>query len=255
MTDAREESVEVPDDGWRNATLISTRRQSRHGRTLTFRVPGWPPHLPGQHVNVRLTSVDGYSAQRRYSIAGPYIRDQVAITVDLRPHGEVSPYLVQTMKLGDQLDMCGPLGDDFVWDPDGRTAGEHPLVLVGREAGIVPLMSILRARGRSQHRMPVLLVYASRDSHSLMYRAALDELDERVETRIIHGRSAHPSPPLTTGCLRPGDLREPSAWLALPTAHAYVSGADEFVDDATALLLERGHDLMQIRTERFGPEG
>jgi ferredoxin-NADP reductase len=38
-------------------------------KTLMLRVPGWPGHLPGQHVDVRLTGEDGYQAQRSYSIA------------------------------------------------------------------------------------------------------------------------------------------------------------------------------------------
>src|SRR5690606_24024495 len=99
---------------WRKATLIHIRRQSRHARTLAFRVPGWPGHRPGQHVDIRLTAENGYTAQRSYSLAEASFPGRIAVTVDLLPHGEVSPYLTQNMELGDELDVRGPIGGWFV---------------------------------------------------------------------------------------------------------------------------------------------
>ena len=40
-------------------------------RSIVLEMPDWPGHLPGQHVDVRLTAPDGYQAQRSYSIASP----------------------------------------------------------------------------------------------------------------------------------------------------------------------------------------
>ena len=240
------DSAEHP---WRSATLFGTRRQSRHARTLTFRVPGWTPHLPGQHLEVRLTAPDGYTARRRYAIAEPYARDRVAITVDIRPHGEVSPYLAQTMRLGDQLDVRGPFDDGFSCDPDDLDAPGRPLLLLAGDTGIVPLVTILRARARVENRPPVLLVYWARDARSLLYRTDLDAPGEDVEVRVIHDGSGAGS---TARLSTPDDLREPAAWRGCPSAVAYVSGPDPFVDEVAALLRERGYDGGRVKLQRFG---
>ena len=54
---------------WLVATVKETRDETATARTVTFDVPGWPGHLAGQHVTVKLTAEDGYSTQRDYSIA------------------------------------------------------------------------------------------------------------------------------------------------------------------------------------------
>lgn len=242
-----------PEHPWHSATLIGTRRQSRHARTLTFRLPGWTPHLPGQHLEVRLTAPDGYTARRRYSLAEPYARDRVAITVDFRPRGEVSSYLVQAMRLGDQLDVRGPFDDGFSWDPDAPGSPGRPLLLLAGDAGIVPLVTILRARARAERRPPALLVYRTRDAHSLLYRTDLDAPGEGVETRVIYDDPV----PIGSGSavrrITLDDVREPAAWQARPSAVAYVSGPDGFVDEAAAVLRERGYAGHRLRLQRFGP--
>ncbi len=52
----------------RSGTVIT---ENVRTRTIVLRVPDWPGHRPGQHVDVRLTAEDGYQAQRSYSIASP----------------------------------------------------------------------------------------------------------------------------------------------------------------------------------------
>lgn len=48
---------------WRAATLTERRQENAAATTLVLDVPGWPGHLAGQHVDVRLTAPDGYSTQ------------------------------------------------------------------------------------------------------------------------------------------------------------------------------------------------
>lgn len=122
---------------WRKGSLVGLRSQSTHARTLIFDVPAWPGHLPGQHVDIRLTASDGYSAQRSYSLADVSTPNQVAITVDLLPHGEVSPYLVEVMELGDALDVRGPIGKWFVWEPGDPDIGPGPVLLIAGGSGVV----------------------------------------------------------------------------------------------------------------------
>ena len=54
---------------WRLATVNDVIVETPRAKTLVLDVPGWPGHVAGQHVDVRLTAEDGYQAQRSYSIA------------------------------------------------------------------------------------------------------------------------------------------------------------------------------------------
>ena len=102
---------------WRLGRVTARVDETPRVKTLVLAVPGWPGHRPGQHVDVRLTADDGYQAQRSYSIASaPDYPDRVALTVERIEGGEVSPYLVDEVAEGDQLELRGPIGGYFVWD-------------------------------------------------------------------------------------------------------------------------------------------
>jgi len=127
---------------WRVATVANVVRETPRTRTLVLDVPGWPGHRAGQHVDVRLTAEDGYQAERSYSIASAPEDTKLALTVEELDDGEVSPYLTEELKAGDQLELRGPIGGYFVWDVD--IGG--PLFLVAGGSGIVPLMAMIRHR-------------------------------------------------------------------------------------------------------------
>jgi len=57
---------------WRTATLTEIRQETPTIRTLVFAMPGWPGHAGGQHIDVRLTGMDGCQAQRRCSIGSAW---------------------------------------------------------------------------------------------------------------------------------------------------------------------------------------
>lgn len=262
--DRIDEDTEAPSPApnrWRKGTLIGLRPQSRYSRMLVFRVPGWPGDRPGQHVDIRLTAADGDSAQRSYSLADASTPNRVAITVDLIPHGEVSPYLVATMEIGDELDVHGPIGGWFVWDPGDLAIGDGPVLLIAGGSGIVPLLAMLRARRRAEDLTPTMLVYSTRDSRTLMYARDLDEIAAApasagsADVRLVYTRRApngHPRPPSR---LAAADLEAPPTWPQPMAARVYVCGPSGFVDHATGLLRETGYPDHRIRTERFGPSG
>src|SRR5215475_8729478 len=101
---------------WLIAKVLALRDETATARTIAFEVLDWPDHVAGQHVDVRLTAADGYSAVRSYSIASaPGSDKRVEITVERLPNGEVSPYLTQQVAVGDRLELRGPIGGWFVW--------------------------------------------------------------------------------------------------------------------------------------------
>lgn len=246
---------------WRKAILIGLRPQSRYSRTLVFRVPGWPGDRPGQHVDVRLTAPDGYSAQRSYSLADASTPNRVAITVDLIPHGEVSPYLVTKMEIGDELDVRGPIGGWFVWEPGDASIGDGPVLLIAGGAGAVPLVTMLRARRRAIDLTPTMLVYSVRDPRTLMYGRDLEDfsadpaLPSSAEIRVAYTRRAPDGYPRPPARLMLDDISAPRTWPQPMAARIYVCGPSGFVDHATALVREAGYPDDRIRTERFGPSG
>src|SRR5260370_14990738 len=128
---------------WRLGRLTRRIDETARAKTLVLEVPDWPGHLAGQHVDVRLTAPDGYQAERSYSIASaPEDGEQVALTVERIEDGEVSPYLVDELAEGDQLELRGPIGGYFVWSAD--IAG--PLFLGPGGPGVFPLLCHARHR-------------------------------------------------------------------------------------------------------------
>src|ERR1017187_8005183 len=121
---------------WRTAILTAQRDETPTAATLVLRAPGWPGHVAGQHVDVRLTAEDGYQAQRSYSLASASEDAHLALTVERIDDGEVSPYLTEQLRAGDELELRGPVGGHFTWSVEQG----GPLLLVAGGSGLVPLM-------------------------------------------------------------------------------------------------------------------
>src|SRR6266699_3949425 len=161
---------------WRIGTVAALRDETATARTITLEVPDWPGHLAGQHVDVRLTAEDGYSAVRSYSIASaPNSAKRLEITVERLPNGEVSPYLTQQVAVGDRLELRGPIGGWFVW----RTQQTEPVQLVAGGSGIVPLMAMIRSRASTGSTAPFRLLYSVREPGAVFYRDELQAISSQ----------------------------------------------------------------------------
>jgi ferredoxin-NADP reductase len=234
---------------WEVATVTAVTRETPSVRTIGLDVPSWPGHRAGQHLDVRLTAEDGYSAERSYSIASA-ADDPVAITVERLDDGEVSPYLTEELRTGDQLEIRGPVGGYFVWE----TADGGPLLLVGGGSGIVPLRAILRQREHSGSEVPVKLLYSARTLSELIYRDELDGHHDGVE--IIYTLTRE-QPAGWTGYARRVDraLLAETAWPAGKNPLAFVCGPTSFVETVSAGLVALGYEPGRVKTERFGGTG
>jgi ferredoxin-NADP reductase len=234
---------------WQVATVEEIVDETPSVRTIVLDVPDWPGHRAGQHLDVRLTAEDGYRAEREYSIASAP-DEPVAITVERLDDGEVSPYLTEELRAGDGLELRGPIGGYFVWDP------EHGglLLLVAGGSGIVPLRAMLRHRQRSGSDAPVRLLYSARTLGDLIYRRELDEAADGVEVVYTLTRE---QPPGWTGYARRVDteLLGEAAWPADDGALAFVCGPTSFVETIAAGLVELGYPPARVKTERFGATG
>jgi ferredoxin-NADP reductase len=221
-------------------------------RTIALDCPGWRGHLPGQHVDIRLTAEDGYQAQRSYSIAAPADGDRVELTVERLDDGEVSPYLTDELRPGDQIELRGPIGGYFVWEP--RLGG--PLLLIAGGSGVVPLMAMLRARVAAAPDVPVRMLLSARSQGEVIFREELERIGGGPGVEITHTLTRS-QPPGWTGYARrvDRDMLAEVAWPPNDAPHVFVCGPTGFVETAADALVSLGHDPLRIRTERFGPTG
>jgi ferredoxin-NADP reductase len=239
---------------WRLAKVIEVVEETPTVRSIMLDVPGWPGHLAGQHVDVRLTAPDGYQAQRSYSIASPPTEDgRLALTVESLPDGEVSSYLAGELRLDDQLELRGPIGGYFVWD----ALHGGPLLLVAGGSGIVPLMAMLRHRARIGSRVPARLLYSARSEPDLIYRNDLDRLAAEADGPEVRYTLTRVQPEGWSGYTRriDAEMLGEFAWPTNRDQLAYVCGPTPLVESVASSLLELGHAADRIKTERFGPTG
>jgi ferredoxin-NADP reductase len=234
---------------WRVVGVAEIRPETAHAKTLVLDVPDWPGHLPGQHVDIRLTADDGYQAERAYSIASAP-GEPLTITVERLDDGEVSPYLTEEARPGDQLEVRGPIGGYFVWETE--TGG--PLLLAAGGSGVVPLRAILRHRSLVGSSVPTRLLYSSRSWEDVIYSSELDQPAYGVE--VIHTLTRS-QPPKWHGYARRVDqqMLTEVAWPAADRPLAYVCGPTNFVESVAAVLVGLGYPAVRVKTERFGATG
>lgn len=236
-----------PGPGWYGGTLTGARALSATARSLVFSVDGWPGNEAGQHVDVRLTAPDGYQAVRSYSIASVGASEQIELAVDLLPDGEVSPFLVEELEIGDTVELRGPLGGWFVWKPEQAP----PVQLIGGGSGVVPLIAMARAHARSGSAAPMRLLYSLRSPGDAFFGDELSAPAATVDTTWHYTRTTPPDWPRTPGRLTAHDLEQTT----LPPADRpliYICGPNGFVEVVARAMIALGHADDRIRTERFG---
>lgn len=241
---------------WRAATVMDVIRETAHAKTLVMDVPGWPGHTAGQHVDVRLTAEDGYQAQRSYSIASAPSRSTLAITIERLDDGEVSPYLTDALGVGDRVELRGPIGGYFVWEP----SIDGPLFLVAGGSGIVPLMAMLRTRATLpapiRATAPATLLYSSRGWDDVIYRDEVIALADDPGVNVVQTLTRS-QPSGWTGFTRRIDADMLAEVAPAPSLrpNIYICGPTALVETAAQILVELGHEPARVKTERFGPTG
>lgn len=245
--------VPTPRLQWMTATVREIIDETPRVRSLVLDVPDWSGHRAGQHVDVRLTSDDGYQAQRSYSIASAPSQRQLTLTVEMLPEGEVSSYLAGEAQVGDAFALRGPIGGYFVWTQEL----DGPLFLVGGGSGVVPLMAILRERAARRATQPATLLFSSRSYEDIIYRAELDRLAGHGDGLVVHHALTRAKPPGWTGFSRRIDsiMLSEVGFGPEKMPRIFICGPTPFVETAARALRDLGHMPKLIKTERFGPTG
>lgn len=238
---------------WRLAKVAEVRPETARVVTVALDVPGWDGHLPGQHLDLRLTAEDGYQAERSYSIASAPDGARVELAVERLDDGEVSPYLAGELRQGDQLELRGPVGGYFVWEPSRG----GPLLLVAGGSGVVPLMAMLRHRAASGSQVPTRLLFSSRSLDEVIFREELERLEAADDGLTVTHTLTRAQPPGWAGYARRIDavMLEEVGWRPGERPLAFVCGPTRLVEAVAGDLVALGHDPHRVRTERFGPTG
>ncbi|HEX8991579.1 MAG TPA: ferredoxin reductase [Anaerolineales bacterium] len=239
---------------WQIATVKDIRPETAKVKTFTLSLPNWTMHRAGQHYDVRLTAEDGYQAQRSYSIASePGRQGEIDLSVERIEDGEVSAYMHDVLTPGDRIEVRGPIGGYFAWDPESP----EPLLLIAGGSGVVPLMSMIRQRAAIGGTHPARLLYSSRALEDVIYYDELEKLRGDGQGLDVFHTLTRKQPEGWKGYSRRIDdamLKEVIKPLR-QVPQVFICGPTLLVESAANTLVRLGLPPAQIRTERFGPTG
>lgn len=238
---------------WQRATILDLIDETPRVRSLVLDIPEWQGYRAGQHLDLRLTAEDGYQAERSYSVSSAPADPHVSITVERLDDGEVSPYLTNELRPGDQLELRGPIGGWFTWRP----ADGGPLLLVAGGSGIAPLMAMIRYKAAVRSPVPVRLLCSSRAFDEIIFRAELDRLAAADRELVVAHTLTRSYPEGWSGYTRRIDraMLEELAWAPEERPLTFVCGPTPLVESVATICVEMGYEPQRIRTERFGPTG
>jgi ferredoxin-NADP reductase len=236
---------------WQLGRVVRLIDETPRCRSIVLELPDWPGHRAGQHVDVRLTAEDGYQAERSYSIASAPGHDELVLTVERLEDGEVSPYLTGELRPGDELELRGPIGGYFVWEPS--LGG--PLLMVAGGSGVAPFHAMLCEWAEGERKVPARLLYSSRTLEDVIYRKEFERLE--YDGAEIHLTLTRQWPAHWQGHRGRVDraLLAEVGWPPERRPRVYVCGPTAFVEAIAQALVEAGHEPGRIKTERFGPTG
>ncbi|MBP64188.1 MAG: oxidoreductase [Chloroflexi bacterium] len=238
---------------WHVATVTKVRVASDRVKLFTLEVPTGGNFKAGQHYDVRLTAPDGYQAQRSYSLASsPGDTNLIEIAIELIDDGEVSSYFHDSVEPGEMIEVRGPIGGHFTWEPSHTKSS----IFVAGGSGIAPIISMLRHRFTVKNNAPALLLFSVRTEDDILYREELERMSDNdpslhVVTTITRGTSKDWIG--NTRRIDQGMIDSALVNTGVKPESAYVCGGSGFVESIADILLDTGLDFNQIHIERFGP--
>ncbi|WP_439881927.1 2Fe-2S iron-sulfur cluster-binding protein [Pontibacter sp. MBLB2868] len=136
---------------------------------------------PGQFLTLIL-NLEGKEVRRSYSLSStPHEAPRLAVTVKRVSGGLVSNYLLDNVKVGDEIKVMEPIGNFcLTCAPDNQ----RHILLFGAGSGITPLMSILKAVLKEEPNSQVSLLYGNSDEDSVIFKEQLEQLQQENAERF-----------------------------------------------------------------------
>lgn len=238
--------------GWQSCAIVAIAARTPTIKSFFLCLTEAFDHKPGQHVDVRLTAPGGYTAMRSYSIASAPSGSQVIeLAIERLADGEVSPFFHDVARVGDTIELRGPLGGHFLWpEPTGK-----PLLLIGSGSGVVPLMAMIRYRKASAAPVPIALLLSSRTWRDVLFRDELLEFESSLPDFALALVLTREPATRRTDFSRRIDatmVADVAARLPLSPGCDFLCGSNAFVDIAADAALTLGLEASSIKTERYG---
>jgi len=162
---------------YRELTVQEVVRETRDAVSLVFAVPEKPlTYKPGQFLTL-IFQIDEKEVRRAYSLcSSPHVDLNPAVAVKRVEKGQVSGLIVDTVKPGQRIRIMEPMGNFTTpFDP----AAKRHLIMFAGGSGITPMMALIKSLLSQEPESICSLIYCNRDEHSIIFRAALDQLQVR----------------------------------------------------------------------------
>jgi ferredoxin-NADP reductase len=237
---------------WQNCAIAEITKQTPTIKSFFLRLSEPFTYVAGQHVDVRLTAPNGYTAMRSYSIASaPSNSNIIELAIERLADGEVSPYFHDVAQIGDEIELRGPLGGHFLWSRDSS----KPVLLIGAGSGLVPLMAMIRHRRASGQSVPIALLLSSRNWRHVLFRDELLGAEAALsDFHVVFAITREPTNRRSDFSRRidTAMVAEVADRLPGPPHHVFICGSNAFVNVAADGALSLGLDAAIIKTERYG---
>ena len=143
-------------------------------------------HLAGQHVDVRLTAPDGYTAMRSYSIASSPASSPI-------PNSPSSAFTMARSHRSSMI-LQQPATSRTPWTARwpisyGRSPPTSQSLLIGAGSGVVPLMAMIRQRRSLAQSVPVALLPSARTAQDVLFSRELHSMKRTIQHSAWRWRS------------------------------------------------------------------
>ena len=244
--------IDAQPASWQSCVIDEIVQQTPSIKSFFLRLSNPLAYVAGQHVDVRLTAPDGYTAMRSYSIASsPASSPILELAIERLPDGEVSPFFHDVAAVGDEIELRGPLGGHFLW-PE---SADEPVLLIGAGSGVVPLMAMIRQRRSLAQTVPVALLLSARTVRDVLFSSELHSIESDDSAFSLALAITREAPMRASDFARRIDglmVQETLARLGRNPSHVFVCGSNGFVNIATDGALSAGLAPSIIKTERYG---
>lgn len=161
-------------------------RETEDAVSIHFEHPeeGKIEYKAGQFFTL-IVNIDGKEERRSYSVcSSPFVDAYPAVAVKRVVGGKVSNYLNSTLKAGDTMKVIPPLGH---FTTEFSSSNSRNLVLIGGGSGITPMMSLAKSALSQEPNSKVTLLYANRDTESIIFKTKLEELKSQYQNfEVFH---------------------------------------------------------------------
>lgn len=197
----------------------------------------------GQYIIIKHQK-DGKPLIRQYSIASsPSEKGYIEIVLNKVPDGYFSTYMHDIIKVGDELEIKGPMGIFILKEPI-----ENDLVFIATGTGVGPLRAMIKKAFELKTNKKVWLFFGERTEEDILYRKEFEELEKKHKNfRFI------PTLSRQEWKGEKGYVQEAVRKYIKNTKNkeAYICGLIKMVDETRNLLKGIGFDPKNIHFEKY----